>query len=383
MASCCLTGHLPGMNHGQLLARRGRLMNGQSITVTGLDQKRALENGLIPPVEVVRDGLWSIPLPLPYNPLGYVLTYLFALNDGVGLIDSGWDNEESWAALCSGLALAGFRPSDMRWVFLTHVHRDHYGQVGRIRRESGARVGMHPADARVVGARYAAPMTWREDVADVIASHGVPSHEQEALLATVRASSPAIWVRQPELLIQDGDLLATAIGPLKAVWTPGHSPGHLCFLDVNAQKLLAGDHLLPRVSPNISIHTSDEHNPLGEYLESLRKVSELSVAEVLPGHEYRFRHSALRAAQLIAHHEERCRELTEVVRAGAAATCWEIAQQARWSRQWSEFSAFERRAALGETLAHLEYLRSRHIVVKSDQPQPRWSPTSRISDARR
>jgi glyoxylase-like metal-dependent hydrolase (beta-lactamase superfamily II) len=358
-------------------------MNGQSITVTGLDQKRALENGLIPPVEVVRDGLWSIPLPLPYNPLGYVLTYLFALNDGVGLIDSGWDNEESWAALCSGLALAGFRPSDMRWVFLTHVHRDHYGQVGRIRRESGARVGMHPADARVVGARYAAPMTWREDVADVIASHGVPSHEQEALLATVRASSPAIWVRQPELLIQDGDLLATAIGPLKAVWTPGHSPGHLCFLDVNAQKLLAGDHLLPRVSPNISIHTSDEHNPLGEYLESLRKVSELSVAEVLPGHEYRFRHSALRAAQLIAHHEERCRELTEVVRAGAAATCWEIAQQARWSRQWSEFSAFERRAALGETLAHLEYLRSRHIVVKSDQPQPRWSPTSRISDARR
>jgi glyoxylase-like metal-dependent hydrolase (beta-lactamase superfamily II) len=357
-------------------------MSGQCITVTGLDQKRALENGLIPPAEIVRDGIWSIPLPLPYNPLGYVLTYLFAVNDGVGLIDSGWDNEDSWAALCDGLALAGFRPSDLRWVFLTHVHRDHYGQVGRIRQESDARIGMHPADARVVGARYAEPATWREDVANVIASHGVPNEEQEALLATVRASSPAIWTQQPEMLIQDGDLLTTAIGPLRAIWTPGHSPGHLCFLDVTAENLLAGDHLLPRVSPNISIHTADEKNPLGEYLESLRKVAELRVSEVLPGHEYRFRDSALRATQLIAHHEERCRELAEVVRRGAGATCWEIAQQARWSRQWSEFSAFERRAALGETLAHLEYLRSCHVVVKSDQPQPRWSPAARISDAR-
>jgi glyoxylase-like metal-dependent hydrolase (beta-lactamase superfamily II) len=351
-------------------------MTDQQIMVTGAAQKRALESGLVPPVENIRAGIWSIPLPLPYNPLGYVLTYLFALDDGVCLVDSGWDNEESWAALRNGLALAGFRSSDVRWVYLTHVHRDHYGQVGRIRRESDARVGMHPADARIVASRYAAPSRWLSDVTSLIASHGVPEAEQEELLASVRPSSPAIWDQQPELLIQDDDLLPTSVGPLKAIWTPGHSPGHLCFLDVQAKMLLAGDHLLPRVSPNISIHTADEGNPLAEYLNSLGKVAELSVAEVLPGHEYRFRHSSLRAAQLIAHHEQRCSELAEVVRANPDATCWEIAQQLRWARPWSEFGAFERRAALGETLAHLEYLRSRHVVAKSDQPQLRWSPAS-------
>jgi glyoxylase-like metal-dependent hydrolase (beta-lactamase superfamily II) len=160
------------------------------------------------------------------------------------------------------------------------------------------------------------------------------------------------------------------------VWTPGHSPGHLCFLDLQTRALLAGDHLLPRVSPNISIYTREDGNPLADYLSSLRKVGEISVTEVLPGHEYRFRRSALRAAQLIDHHERRCRELTEVVRNEPGGTCWEIAQRLSWSRPWQAFSGFERRAALGETLAHLEYLRSGRTLVKSDQPQPRWSPAA-------
>jgi glyoxylase-like metal-dependent hydrolase (beta-lactamase superfamily II) len=349
----------------------------QEIIATGTEQKRALADGLLPPTEMIRDGVWSIPLPLPYNPLGYVLTYLFVLADGgLALVDAGWDNDESWTALCAGLETAGFAPSDLRWVYLTHVHRDHYGQVGRIRRASDARVGMHPADARVVAARYAAPSRWMDDVTRLIGSHGVPEGGQEALVASVRPTSAAIWDRQPDLLINDRDLLPTAVGNLQAVWTPGHSPGHLCFLDLQTRALLAGDHLLPRVSPNISIYTREDGNPLADYLSSLRKVGEISVTEVLPGHEYRFRRSALRAAQLIDHHERRCRELTEVVRNEPGGTCWEIAQRLSWSRPWQAFSGFERRAALGETLAHLEYLRSGRTLVKSDQPQPRWSPAA-------
>ncbi len=52
-----------------------------------------------PPVEQVRPGLWSIPVPIPANPLRYVLVYAFELDSGVALVDAGWNTDDAWTAL--------------------------------------------------------------------------------------------------------------------------------------------------------------------------------------------------------------------------------------------------------------------------------------------
>ena len=64
------------------------------VVVTGTLQKAAWDENVMPPVEEVRPGLWSIPVPIPNNPLRYVLVYALELRSGgVALVDAGWNTE--------------------------------------------------------------------------------------------------------------------------------------------------------------------------------------------------------------------------------------------------------------------------------------------------
>ena len=118
--------------------------------VTGVRQLEAWHQRAMPPVERLGSDLWSIPVPIPKSPLRYVSVYAFAAEGGLVLLDSGWDSEESWQALCAGLAMIGGSPGDVRAVLVSHFHLDHSGLAGRLRAESGAWIGMHPADRAVV-----------------------------------------------------------------------------------------------------------------------------------------------------------------------------------------------------------------------------------------
>ena len=70
--------------------------------------RRGTDN-ILPPVEQVRPGLWSIPVPIPDNPLRYVLVYALELDGGgVAIVDAGWDTDEAWGALTDG---PGARPA--------------------------------------------------------------------------------------------------------------------------------------------------------------------------------------------------------------------------------------------------------------------------------
>src|SRR5438067_1501376 len=100
----------------------------------------------LPPVEQVRPGLWSIPVPIPNNPLRYVLVYAFATDRGVFLVDAGWNTDDAYDTLSDGLGVAGFEMSDVKGVLVTHIHPDHYGLAGRVREASGAWVGMDVGD---------------------------------------------------------------------------------------------------------------------------------------------------------------------------------------------------------------------------------------------
>src|SRR5919198_3212163 len=92
----------------------------------------------LPPVEQVRPGLWSIPVPIPNNPLRYVLVYAFETDRGPVIVDAGWNTDDAFDALCAGLTTVGASVADVRGVMVTHIHPDHYGLAGRVRETSGA-----------------------------------------------------------------------------------------------------------------------------------------------------------------------------------------------------------------------------------------------------
>jgi glyoxylase-like metal-dependent hydrolase (beta-lactamase superfamily II) len=331
----------------------------------------------LPPVELVRPGLWSIPVPIPNNPLRYVLVYAFETEQGPYLVDAGWNTDDAFQVLCDGLTTAGFEISDVQGVMVTHIHPDHYGLAGRIRESSGAWVSLHPADAALVHDRYEEPDDLIDRVAALLRRTGAPEEEVQSLQRASMPVLPFVVSTHPDILMEDGDKPEVPGWNLVAIWTPGHSAGHLCFYERDLRLMLSGDHVLPRITPNISVHPQAPTSPLSDYLKSLDKVAEYDTEEVLPAHEHRFVGLRARVEELKAHHEERFVEVTDAITAGAD-TAWEITSHMKWSRPWDRIVGFMRRAALGEALAHIRVLEERGVVRSIEGEPVRWEVVKKL-----
>jgi glyoxylase-like metal-dependent hydrolase (beta-lactamase superfamily II) len=350
------------------------------VEVTGTAQHEAWQQRSIPPVEQLAGDLWSIPVPIPRSPLRYITTYAFALDGGgLGLLDTGWASDEGWTALTAGLAAIGGGVSDVRGVLVTHLHFDHLGLAGRVREASGAWVAMHPADAGIVGSPV-----HRDPAASVAAevaflvSLGADPEEAATDVGPAELFAPFSSMAVPDRLLEHGDRADLPGWSLRAVHTPGHTPGHLCFAEERTGLFFSGDHVLPRISPNISTTHDGLPDPLGRYLDSLAAVGDLpEPAEVLPAHEWRFRGLADRAAQLQAHNEHRLAELLAAVRARPRSTPWQLAGELTWSRPWDQYARRMRIFAVTETDAHLRLLATRGLVAGSGGAVPTWTATAR------
>src|SRR3984957_4469169 len=239
------------------------------VVVTGVLQKEAWDRDVMPPVEKVRPGLWSIPVPIPDNPLRYVLVYAFELDNGIAIVDAGWNTEDAWLALNNGIGEAGGSMSDVRAVLVTHIHPDHYGLAGRVREESGAWIGLHPADAEALQARYGDTDELLAQMNEFLVDSGVPEDKLLDLNMASMMIKSQVTMAMPDVMFEDGKHIELPGWDLTTIWTPGHSPGHVCFYSEDQRLLLSGDHVLPRITPNISAHTQQSPNPLGDYLESL------------------------------------------------------------------------------------------------------------------
>lgn len=305
-------------------------------------------------------GIWSIPVPIPDNPLGHTLVHLLDTDDGPVLVDTGWDDPGSYDALVRGLAEAGTAVADVHGVLITHHHPDHHGLSGRVREASGCWIAMHAADAEVVRrTREAEPDRWVEYLLARLSAAGAP----ESHLAPLRAAGGRVLAglrpALPDREIVPGELLPLAGRRLRAVWTPGHTPGHVCLYLEESRRLFSGDHLLPEISPHIGLYEDPddltETDPLGDYLDSLERVARLSPAQVLPAHQYAFDDAPRRVRQLLDHHASRLTELRALLVDGPR-TPWQLAETLPWNRAWHEIPASSRTIAVSETEAHLRRL---------------------------
>jgi glyoxylase-like metal-dependent hydrolase (beta-lactamase superfamily II) len=351
------------------------------VVAIGEVQREAWALKILPPVERVSAGLWSIPVPIPGNPLRYVLVYAMETDDGLVLVDAGWESHQSWQALVDGLGVFGAKPADVSTILVTHMHPDHFGLAARLKEQSGADVVMHAADAALLAGPAGTVSYMLSRHAHFLRGCGMPEAEVDGHVDQSGGVIPFRESDPPDRLVADDDVLDLGGRRLRVVWTPGHTPGHVCLLDEREGRLFAGDHVLPRISPNVALYTTAPVNPLADFLDSLEKVSKLKVQEVLPAHEYRFTALADRALSLVRHHGDRLTEIHELLCERPGATCWELTTALTWSRPWTQITGHMRQAATGETMAHLAFLaRAGRVQATGEQPW-RWYPSS-ASDRR-
>jgi len=324
--------------------------------ITGTTQKQAWIDKTIPPIEQVRPLVWSVPIDFGHSPVRYTFSYLIMNDRGQCIvIDPGWESELGWQQLEQELSTAGVGLSDIVGIVVTHLHADHLGMVRRLAERTGAWIGMHPMDARTLD-DYPDESVAVERDREWAVRVGVPD---EKLIDTVMSAEAVVYTRdlaRPTLLLEHGDLIPLEGRTLRVLFTPGHTSGHICVVDEDSELIFTGDHILPRITPNVGMTSYPDHDSLGEYYSSLELMPEWDGLEVCPAHEYRFRGLAERAEALREHHRARSREIVERIEADGALTVWQIAERISWARGWDSLDGLNLRAALFETAAHVTHL---------------------------
>lgn len=334
--------------------------------------QRPLGVAALSEVEALPGGVWSIPVTIPDSALRYTNVYALECAGGrIALVDAGWDAPESLADLQRGFAAIGADLADVDSVLVTHAHPDHFGLADHVRRVSHARVAMHAADA----ARLAC---FRDDAAgesarnlEWLARVGVPKAEVEEFVAWDRSRRHHMLASPPDALLEHHDEAGLPGRGVIAIHTPGHTEGHLCFLEPSTSTLFSGDHILPRITPNVPLESHSGEDPLGMYLGSLARTRALDSRLVLPAHQWRFEALGLRVDELTAHHRRRLDEVLELVASGAD-TVWEVGSRLTWKRPWPTFTVLVRRVALGEAFAHLAHLEHTGQLTRIDGRPSRW-----------
>jgi len=316
-------------------------------------------------VYTLRDDLEARPRVL--RTLPYILPYFITSRGDNLLVDCGWDTDDSRLALQEQLAELGSGVADIQNLVITHAHPDHCGLAGRLKQESNCTVWMHEAEEAFLRSRYVEVGETLGTMDKWLVRMGLPPEDRDDL---ERGSMPMrffVATVEPDKLLQGGEKIEIGDFTFEVVWTPGHSKGHICLYEPNHELLLSGDHVLPTITPNVSLHPQQDPNPLASYLDSLDRVSRLKVKRMLPAHEWDITDFQRRVEKIVVHHEERLEEMLAAIGSHQAVTVATVAERISWNTgPYESLDAWMKRSAVGETMSHLVYLLEQGRVTQSE-----------------
>ena len=317
----------------------------------------------------VYSGVYQIRLPIPIRSLGSVFVYLVHEGDHNLLIDTGWNTDECYAALKSGLKSVGVAIPQLEKIIVSHLHPDHYGLSTRLKKEApDYTLIMHRSDALAIRDTEAKFKLFIQKMNDWARDEGVPADEVRAMMQSSMPVLEFVAPAMPDIQVIGGEVIR--VGDQKefvVISTPGHTVGNICLYERNGSGLFfSGDHILPTVTPNVSLSPLYTGDPLGDYLESLEKLRKYKVSKILPSHEFIFTDLGKRIDEIEAHHKERLDDTLKALEgAREGISGYTVASRMHWHvGPWEKLSPWEKRAALMETLAHLEYLKRKGKVAE-------------------
>ncbi len=296
------------------------------------------------------DKILRIELPVPF-PVRTTNVYL-VIDEPITLIDAGVRTDLSFQVLEDALRRFGYGFEDIRRILITHGHIDHYGQARRIALLSGAEIYIHEKEHR----RIQSIGQFRGNLVSVLIQNGTP---RGLLDETINYMKSAVQLLAEPLgevrFLHDGDEIPFDDMVLRSILCPGHSPGLTCFYLERGGILISGDHLLNEISPNPVIDLSrtgpgPQSTSLKEYLNSVKKIQNLSVSLVLPGHGEPIRDFGGALRKIFYHHEERLARVLASLSSGGR-TAYEISREL-----FPDAKSFEVFLGLSEVLGHLRIL---------------------------
>jgi len=179
---------------------------------------------------------------------------------------------------------------------------------------------------------------------------------------TVKRFTRLAEYAEPEIVCQGGETLRHAGFEFHILWTPGHSPGHICLYEPHHRLFFSGDHVLPGITSHIGVGPNCGPNPLDDYTHALKRLRPLAVDVLLPAHGPPARGLAERIEQILKHHRQRKAVIIDIMtRRVDAANAFDLVTAMSWFSkirpvEWHSLRDFDKRLAMTEVMAHLESL---------------------------
>ncbi|MBI2832069.1 MAG: MBL fold metallo-hydrolase [Chloroflexi bacterium] len=312
-------------------------------------------------IEEILPHLYRIEIPLPRSPLKTLNSYLIKGEDRFLLIDTGMNREECASAMLAGLQKLNVDLNRTDF-FITHLHVDHIGLLGDLFTGT-SKVYFNRQEAGILQTDITGVRARWEQLAAVFRLNGFPEEELQKSSELHPARRFGLRKRPEFTIVKEGDLLEAGDYSFRFIETPGHSPGHMCLYDSARKLLIAGDHILFDITPNITFWL-DMEDSLRQYLASLEKVNALDINMVLPGHRNIIGDHKKRIVELQQHHRARANEVMKALEDGSK-TAFQVAPYVTWDidcDSWESFPTQQKWFAVGETIAHLKYLEEQGLV---------------------
>jgi glyoxylase-like metal-dependent hydrolase (beta-lactamase superfamily II) len=308
-------------------------------------------------LQEVATGIFWLRMPLPFD-LDHINLYLLEDNqngqDGFALIDTGIGTpktQELWDVLLETLG------KPITKVIVTHLHPDHIGMAGYLVEKFRVPFYMSQVEyftARALSAGARGASDWQDDeylvrcgMSEEYVSNAKENRKSNKGVGQVIRPIPLQFYR-----LQAGDNLRIGQHEWQVYIGRGHSPEHVCLFNPVTNILISGDHVLPGISPNIGVYSTEpDANSLKLYLDTLPQFTQLPEDTlVLPSHRQPFHGLHTRVNDLISHHHVHLDNLREFCKQGKTIEqCLPVLFKRKLSAQNLFF-------AIAEAFSHLNYL---------------------------
>lgn len=314
----------------------------------------------------VYKNIYLKELPLPNNPLKSLNFYIIKGQEKSMIIDTGFNREDTKEEIMKTFKELELKPENTI-LFLTHLHSDHTGLASYFE-EMGLTIYLSKLDGDLLNNSVEkSDQMWQ----NVIQNATLQGLEEDRLDIE---DHPGFKFR-PTALIKftpaiPGEYIQVGEYNFEIIDLKGHTPGILGLYEKEHQLLFCGDHILGKITPNITFWGFQYGDMLGTYFESLDLVYNMDIKFLLSSHRFLVDNHRKRIEELYDHHTERLDETRQALRNSGKSTVRTVTKQLHWdikSKSWDDFPKSQKWFAAGEAHAHLEHLRALGEVIMEEK----------------
>jgi glyoxylase-like metal-dependent hydrolase (beta-lactamase superfamily II) len=323
------------------------------------------------------EGIYRIKIRVPFA-VKSVAVYVIPIDNFYILYDAGFNSKEWQNTFFAALDELEINPKDITHCFISHEHVDHMGIVLTLKQlNPELKVIMHDITNDTLN--WENSPSFMEDLeknnlkfAQNFHKYGISTPQLKNLVKWIK-KWPKFRPQIPvDITLEDDEEIIIGSRKFKAIWTPGHSLGHMCLFDMEKQILFAGDHILSAITPHIGNYSVNPYtkkkypteqfsNVLLLYLQSLDRIDHLHPNIILPAHQDIIYHPKDRIEMIRSHHQNRLDEISNLIK-NNPLTPMEISL----IHFDKELDDMNRMLAVSEILGHLIYLEEKGLVSRVD-----------------